>query len=45
MFYSAVNSVTPQLVLNLGFESTSWEISKRQLYYNIPALLASIPIM
>ncbi|RFU31073.1 hypothetical protein B7463_g5235, partial [Scytalidium lignicola] len=45
MFYSAVNSVTPQVVLNLGFESTSWEISKRQLYYNVPALLASLPII
>jgi len=45
MFYSAVNSVTPQVVLNLGFESSSWDISKRQLYYNVPALLASIPII
>lgn len=45
MFYSAVNSITPQIVLNLGFENTAWEVSKRQLFYGVPALLASIPIM
>ncbi|KAK5729170.1 hypothetical protein LTR15_002312 [Elasticomyces elasticus] len=44
IFYSAVNSVTPQIVLNLGFESTSWNISIRQLAYNLTTLFASIPI-
>jgi len=44
MFYSAVNSITPQVVLNLGFESTSWAISIRQLSYSITTLIASIPI-
>lgn len=29
IFYSAVNSVTPQIVLNLGFETSSWKISIR----------------
>ncbi|KAJ9161040.1 MFS general substrate transporter [Coniochaeta hoffmannii] len=33
IFYSAVNSVVPQIVLNLGFEDNSWDISVRQLSY------------
>ena len=41
---SAVNSVTPQIVLHLGFESSSWIISIRQLAYSITSLVASIPI-
>lgn len=44
IFYSAVNSVTPQIVLHLGFSSSSWTISLRQLAYNLTTLLASIPI-
>ncbi|KAK1808176.1 hypothetical protein LTR12_017470 [Friedmanniomyces endolithicus] len=44
IFYSAVNSVTPQIVLNLGFESSSWRISIRQLAVNVTTLIASIPI-
>ncbi|KAK9446514.1 putative mfs drug efflux pump [Limtongia smithiae] len=44
IFYSAVNTITPQVVLYLGFESTSWMISVRQLSYTIVALVASIPI-
>jgi hypothetical protein len=44
IFYSAVNSVTPQMVLNLGFETSSWIISLRQLAYTVPTLLVSIPI-
>ncbi|KAK1059495.1 hypothetical protein LTR33_013141 [Friedmanniomyces endolithicus] len=44
IFYSAVNSVTPQIVLNLGFESSSWRISIRQLAFNVTTLIASIPI-
>jgi hypothetical protein len=44
LFYSAVNSVTPQIVLNLGFETTSWKISIRQLAFNLTALFFSIPL-
>ncbi|KAI1204586.1 MFS general substrate transporter [Annulohypoxylon truncatum] len=44
IFYSAVNSVVPQIVLNLGFESDAWLISVRQLSYQLPVLFASIPI-
>lgn len=45
IFYSAVNSITPQIVLRLGFESNAWDISIRQLAYQIPCLFVSIPIM
>lgn len=44
MFYSAVNSVVPQIVLNLGFEDNAWRISVRQLSYSIVSLVTSIPI-
>ncbi|KAI0100456.1 MFS general substrate transporter [Hypoxylon sp. NC0597] len=44
IFYSAVNSVVPQIALNLGFESDSWRISVRQLSYQLPVLFASVPI-
>jgi len=44
LFYSAVNSVTPQIVLNLGFNTNSWGISIRQLAYSMTSLVASIPI-
>jgi MFS family permease len=44
LFYSAVNSITPQIVLNLGFEDSSWRISVRQLSFNVTTLVASIPI-
>ncbi|TKA62626.1 hypothetical protein B0A49_07113 [Cryomyces minteri] len=44
LFYSAVNSVTPQIVLNLGFETSAWRISIRQLAFNITAIVASIPL-
>ncbi|KAI5865223.1 MFS general substrate transporter [Durotheca rogersii] len=44
IFYSAVNSVVPQIILHLGFESNSWSISIRQLAYQIPVLFASLPI-
>lgn len=45
LFYSAVNSVTPQIVLNLGFENNAWDISIRQLSYQLVTLFVSIPIM
>lgn len=44
IFYSAFNSITPQLVLNLGFEDNAWSISVRQLSTQLPTLLTSIPI-
>lgn len=44
IFYSAVNSITPQLVLNLGFESDSWNISIRQLSYSVTTLVFSFAV-
>ncbi|KAF3065326.1 Vacuolar basic amino acid transporter 5 [Daldinia childiae] len=44
IFYSAVNSVVPQIALNLGFENDAWRISVRQLSYQLPVLFASVPI-
>ncbi|KAJ7778632.1 major facilitator superfamily domain-containing protein [Mycena maculata] len=44
VFYSAVNSIVPQIVLNLGFETNSWRISVRQLSYNILIIVTSIPV-
>lgn len=44
IFYSAVNSITPQIVLHLGFSSSSWIISLRQLSFNCVTIIASIPI-
>ncbi|KAH8807899.1 major facilitator superfamily domain-containing protein [Xylogone sp. PMI_703] len=44
IYYSAVNAIVPQLVLNIGFEDNSWSIAKRQMSYQIPVLLTSIPI-
>jgi hypothetical protein len=45
IFFSAVNSFTTLIVLNLGFENNSWSISKRQLSFNLVNIFASIPIM
>lgn len=45
IFYSAVNSVVPQIVLNLGFADDAWRISVRQLSYQLVTLVASIPIV
>ncbi|KAJ7221663.1 MFS general substrate transporter [Mycena pura] len=44
VFYSAVNSIVPQIVLNLGFETNSWRISVRQLSYNMLIIVTSIPV-
>ncbi|KAI1258818.1 MFS general substrate transporter [Xylariaceae sp. FL1019] len=44
IFYSAVNSVVPQIILNLGFETNAWQISIRQLSYQLPVLFAPLPI-
>ncbi|OAG01644.1 MFS general substrate transporter [Paraphaeosphaeria sporulosa] len=44
IFYSAVNSVTPQIILNLGFETNAWDIAVRQLSYQIPSLTFSLVV-
>jgi hypothetical protein len=44
IFYSAVNSIVPQIVLNLGFETNAWRISVRQLSYNMLIIVTSIPV-
>lgn len=44
IFYSAVNSIVPQIVLNLGFDTNSWSISIRQQSYALITMFASIPI-
>lgn len=44
IFYSAVNSVTTQITLHLGFSSSSWTISLRQLSFNCVTIIASVPI-
>ncbi len=44
IFYSAVNSITPQVILNLGFESNSWDIGVRQLSYSLTTLLFSLVV-
>ena len=44
IFYSAVNAITPQLVLNLGFEDNAWSISVRQLSYSLTTLLFSLVV-
>ncbi|KAI1746663.1 major facilitator superfamily domain-containing protein [Xylaria castorea] len=44
IFYSAVNSVVPQIILQLGFETNAWKIAVRQLSYQLPVLFTSIPV-
>ncbi|KAJ7494520.1 hypothetical protein B0H11DRAFT_2005057 [Mycena galericulata] len=44
VYYSAVNSVVPQIVLNLGFETNTWRISVRQLSYVLVITFSSIPV-
>ncbi|KAI9758940.1 MAG: hypothetical protein M4579_002680 [Chaenotheca gracillima] len=44
IFYSAVNSITPQVVLNLGWETSAWDISVRQLSYQLVILFACVPV-
>ncbi|KAH8900627.1 MFS general substrate transporter [Thozetella sp. PMI_491] len=44
IFYSAVNSVVPQIVLNLGFEDNSWDISIRQLSFQCVIFFAPLAI-
>ena len=45
IYYSAVNSVVPQIILNLGFEDNAWIISIRQLSFNLPIILIPIPVV
>ncbi|KAL1595997.1 hypothetical protein SLS60_009688 [Paraconiothyrium brasiliense] len=45
MYYSAVNTITTQMPLYLGWQSDSLLISVRQLYYTIPTTLASVFII
>ncbi|KAH8723565.1 major facilitator superfamily domain-containing protein [Phaeosphaeriaceae sp. PMI808] len=42
IYYSAVNAITPQIILNLGFESNSWDIAIRQLSYKIPSSCTAV---
>lgn len=44
IFYSAINSITPQLVLNMGYETDSWRISVRQLTFSLTNLLFSVVV-
>ena len=45
VFYSAVNTITPALVLQMGFESNSWRIAMRQLSFTFPSLFFSVPLL
>ena len=42
IFYSAVNSYVPQIVLQLGFENNSWDISVRQLSFQCTILVCPL---
>ena len=44
VYYSAVNSIVPQIVLNLGFETSAWRISVRQLAFTLLTMVMSVPI-
>ncbi|KAF2183900.1 MFS general substrate transporter [Zopfia rhizophila CBS 207.26] len=45
IFYGAFNNIIPQVILNLGFESTGLAIAVRQLSGNIPSLASALIIM
>ncbi|KAH8913820.1 hypothetical protein BT69DRAFT_1358788 [Atractiella rhizophila] len=42
IFYSAVAQYTPQIILNLGFQTDAWKIAIRQLTYQLPFFACSI---
>ncbi|KAH9882713.1 hypothetical protein J1614_000078 [Plenodomus biglobosus] len=44
IYYSAINSVTPQLILNIGLEDNAWKISIRQLSYKIASIFTSLAV-
>lgn len=45
VFYSAVNSVTPQIVLHLGFETNSLIIAVRQMAFTWSGCICAIVVM
>lgn len=45
LFYSAVNSVVPQIILNLGFEDNAWSISVRQLSSSVTTIGACVTVV
>ncbi|KAF1828734.1 MFS general substrate transporter [Decorospora gaudefroyi] len=44
IYYSAINSVTPQVILNVGFETNPWDIAIRQLAYKIASIFTSVGV-
>ncbi|KAI8943356.1 hypothetical protein NX059_001373 [Plenodomus lindquistii] len=44
IYYSAINSVIPQLILNIGLEDDAWTIAIRQLSYKIASIITSIVV-
>ena len=44
IYYSAINAVTPQLILNIGFEDDAWNIAIRQLSFKIASVITSIAV-
>ncbi|KAF2452872.1 major facilitator superfamily domain-containing protein [Lineolata rhizophorae] len=44
IFYSAVNAITPQIVLQMGWETDAFLISVRQLSYSLVALFTPLPV-
>ncbi|KAH7411852.1 major facilitator superfamily domain-containing protein [Phaeosphaeria sp. MPI-PUGE-AT-0046c] len=44
IYYSAVNAITPQIILNLGLEYNSWDIAIRQLSYKMPSTVTAVVV-
>jgi hypothetical protein len=44
IYYSAINSITPQIILNLGFEDNSWDISIRSLAFTVAMIITSTAV-
>ncbi|OAL45210.1 MFS general substrate transporter [Pyrenochaeta sp. DS3sAY3a] len=44
IFYSIVNAITPQIILNLGFEDNPWSISIRQLSFQVTVLVTAFVV-
>ncbi|KAG4411839.1 hypothetical protein IFR04_015023 [Cadophora malorum] len=45
IFYGAVTNIIPTAMVNLGFASTAWDVSVRQIVNTISALLMSLVVM
>lgn len=45
LFYGAINSIVPQIILNLGFEDNAWSISVRQLSSSVTTIGACIAVI